>query len=229
MQKFSRETLWLLVVLLVLGIVPFQASAEGEKYLFAIEYGGENIDLEFLSCDLNTHPILVISDVGQTDFKPVEGVGPCQLFMASLPLTTSLDAILIQQEGDTRVIDITERPQSFFALSSEVKSVLIFIGGLLAAMVGRVLALILDPIYHSVKLIMKYRATKRFFASVSDSFDKDFAISDDLYGVARGEFLTNFLFTTNLRKKIQNLLSYIEDWKRNELDPKDFRDRLSKL
>ena len=227
MQAFSRKALWVLVALLFASTAP--VFAEEQSYAIEQIRSELGLDLEFLSCDDSAKPLLAISSMGQIDLEFVESVGPCKLYKTVTSTADSWRLVLIDGGGEVVIHDIPNEDESFLGLSSEVRSVLIFVGGLAAAMVGRILALILDPIYHSVKLMMKYRATKKFFASVSDSFDKDFAVSEDLCGVARGEFLTNFLLTTKLRKKIKNLISYIEDWKRNDLKPQDFRDRLSKL
>lgn len=229
MQTVSRKALWYLVITTMLAMTPVAGSAEEAQYQVSISADSDAVDVRFLSCNADVVPLVVTSDSGQFEFKSADDVGPCRAFLSSVPYDASLGAILVAQGGEVNIVEMPKQQTSSLSLSSEVKSVLIFVGGLVAAMAGRVLALVLDPIYYSVKLSMKYRASKRFFSSVSDSFEKDFAISDDLLGVARGEFLTNFLLTTSLRRKIQNLIYYIEEWKQNELSPKEFRDRLDRL
>lgn len=218
-----------MVVLILFFNMPLSAAAESAAYYFKTSVTRDSVEVKFFSCDETIVPLFVISNTDQIAFGSGVEIGPCQSYKASGSFDARLEGILFTQTDKLGIITMLPESKSDYELSSEVKSVLIFVGGLVAAMIGRIFALVLDPIYYSFKLILKYRATKSFFTSVSDSFDKDFAVSEDLRGVARGEFLTNFLLTTNLRKKIKDLVSYIDDWKVNELTPKEFRSRLEKL
>jgi len=203
--------------------------ANTSEYVLNTSRDGEFLEVEATTCSTNVTPLAVIAERNQVSFELGATTEECRIYLANIT-PDQQDALILLSVNDQNVlVELQAETENFFSLSPEIRSVLIFVGGLMAAMAGRVLGLLLDPIYHTIRVQMKYIATKKFFNSVSDSFDKDFAVSEDLKKVANGDYLTNFFLTTGRRVKIKNLLEYIEKWKSGELKPREFRERLTKL
>lgn len=229
MQGFQSSALWILVVLTAVFFGPSKLAAEETDFSARVLAEAENTSVEFISCTEDVTPIGLIVNHEQIDFELADSTTSCQIYRATLPATTDAALMVVSREGESSIVELSFVQRSSFAVSTEVRSVIIFVGGILAAMLVRVLNVFLDPFYHTMRIYIKFRATKRFLVSVSDRFDRDVEVSNDLKKVAKGDYLTNYLLSTKLRARIQLLLTHIVAWKEGTLKPNEFRKLINEL
>jgi hypothetical protein len=225
MQRCKNKAIWLLVGLLFASSASLAGSNE---YFLHSDDDGAFTAVEFTTCSTSIHPIAILTQRTQVEFDLISSNENCQLYEASTVTVDQSILVLLSKDGRNILLELAKSPSGIASVSPEIRSVLIFVAGLFVAMVGRVLRFLLDPIYNRIRIQMEYNATRKFFLSVSNSFDKDYLVSENLTKVANGDYLTNVLVTAPLRTKIKDLLINIDRWKRSEIRPSEFRDWLKK-
>ena len=229
MQRVQASALWILVVFFSVLLEPGRLAAEEQSYYARFVADAGSVSVEFISCTDGVTPIGIIFDRQQIDFEPVNSTTACQVYVALLPAPTDFVLLIVSRNEETTLVDLSISQASNGVVSPEVRSVLIFVGGIIAATLGRVLSVFLDPFYHTMRVYMKFRATKKFFISISDRYDRDVEVSNDLVKVAKGDYLTNYLLSTKLRARVRLLLTHIDEWKEGTLKPNDFRNAIQRL
>jgi len=221
-------------VLLISFLFFLQTSVSVAKVTdgaYAVQFrkSGDSIRMQFISCQDSILPQFIVYGAVTSEFEEVKTIDSCTLYEARLRDYASTGALVISNSGELSVVKYEASIGGGWLGSPEIRSVLIFIGGLIAASLARLLSLFLDPVRHTIVACMKFRATKNLVRSKSDSFAKDINVSEDLKRISEGEYLTNFLLRNRFRVRIGALLHLIEEWKQGNVKPEELREKLSKI
>jgi hypothetical protein len=226
MQGVSNKALWILVIgIAFFSLAPRMLLAEGQ---YAVEFFGteSSAGASVTSCSPEIVPIEIIVDGKTTEFDEGVVVGVCRYFVAEAKAGRELVYLVLRVNGESVIIRGVVEGAGRLTVPAEIKGIMIFIGGMLATVFGRVLSLLFDPLYQAIRVYWEYKGLKRFLMSVSDSFEYDLKISDDLLSLSKGGEMTNFLISPRFRRRLYDLLVAVEDWKAHRIMGEELRRRL---